>query len=261
MSWHTEQVAHGVTRLVYDRPPVNSMPFGEYDALRRTLQRLAVDDQLRVVILRGAGTRAFIAGHDVDELRGLDEDTAAEGLARARLAFNALYDLPVPVIAVVNGPAVGTGFKIASLCDVRLASSEAVFALPEIDVGVLGGARHAMRIAPQGAARMMVYTGSRLTAEHARQLGIVDEVHPPDDLDAAAQGLASVIAAKNPTAVRLAKRGMNRMESMSLQEAYEYECVLTAELRRDPRARADAEDFLAGRTPITVRPSVSDPAG
>ena len=253
MHWSSEHIADGVVRVVYERAPVNAMPFDEYDALRREMQRLGDDPELRAVVLRGAGERAFIAGHDVDEFLELDEDTAAEGLARARLAFNALYDLPVPVIAAVNGPAVGTGFKIASLCDIRLAASHAVFALPEIDVGVLGGAKHAMRLVPQGTARMMVYTGVRITAADALELGIVDGVHESDDLDAAAEELAARIAAKNPAAIRLAKRGMNEMERMSLKEAYEYECSLTSQLRRDPRARADAQAFLDGRTPITTK--------
>lgn len=253
MHWSREEIDDGVVRVVYDRPPVNAMPFDEYDALRRSMQHLAEDPDLRVVILRGAGERAFIAGHDVDEFLELDQDTAAEGLARARLAFNALYELPVPVIAAVNGPAIGTGFKIASLCDMRLASTESVFALPEIDVGMLGGAKHAMRLAPQGTARMMVYTGVRITAAEALDLGIVDSVHEPELLDAAAEELAARIAAKNPAAVRLAKQGMNRMEGLSLKEAYEYECVLTSQLRRDPRAREDARAFLDGRTPITVK--------
>lgn len=246
MHWHTEAISEGVVRLTYDRPPVNAMPFSEYDALRRALQGLAADPELRVLIVRGAGSRAFIAGHDVDEFRSLDQDAAAEGLARARLAFNALYDLPVPVIAAVNGPAVGTGFKIASLCDLRLASRHAVFALPEIDVGMLGGARHAMRLLPQGTARRMVYTAERLSATEALRLGLVESLHAPEDLDDAAGELAARIAAKNPTAIRLVKQGMNRMETMSLKEAYEYECALTAELRRDPRSAADAEAFLAG---------------
>lgn len=238
-----------VALVTIDRPPVNAMSFAVYDELRHRFHEIAEDEDVRAVVLSGGGDRAFVAGHDVNEFVSMDYEGATDSLARVRITFNAIYDCPVPVIAAINGPALGTGLALCSLCDVRLASDRAFFALPEIDVGVLGGAKHVMRIATQGLTRLMMYTGRRVSAEHALRVGMIDEIHPHEEVRAAAMALAQEIASKSPAAIRLGKQGLNRIETMSLKEGYEYECTLTAAIRRTPEAAAGARAFLEGRGP------------
>src|SRR5215213_7993600 len=239
----------GIVTVTIDRGAVNSMSFDMFDQLRMVFHRIAHASGPRVVVLRTAGDRAWIAGNDVTEFVALEFETATASLARVRLAFNAVYDCPIPVIAAIDGAAVGSGLCIASLCDVRLASERAKFALPEIDVGVLGGSKHAMRLAGQGATRLMMYTGRRVSAAEALRLNIVDEVHAADDLFAAAYALAEEIASKSPAAIRLAKQGLNRIEDMPMKAASEFECTLTSESRPSPEATEAAQAWVEHRAP------------
>ena len=235
--------------VTLDNPPVNAISFEMYGEIRRTFQGLSDDHDVRAIVLTGAGDRAFCAGNDVRDFVDLDFDGATEALAGVRIAYNALSDCAVPVVAAVNGPAVGTGLVLPTLCDIRLASTEAIFALPEIDVGVLGGGKHLMRVATLGMTRLMMYTGRRIDAEEARRIGMIDEVYPPGQLLEAALSLAAEVASKSPSAIRLAKLGLNRVEEMGMREAYEYECTLTAAVRRTPEAREAAIAFLEKREP------------
>ena len=239
----------GIVTVTLDRPPVNSLTFAMCDRIRKVFHDISHDESVRVVLLKTAGEKAFIAGNDVKEFVDLDFEAATDGLARVRITFNAIYDCPVPVIALVDGGALGSGLCIATLCDVRLASESAVFALPEIDVGVLGGSKHAMRVATQGTTRLMLYTGRRIPAERAFQLGMIDEVHPHEELESAGYALAEEIASKSPAAIRLAKQGLNRIEDIPLKPAYEYECTLTAESRQSPEASEAAKAWLERRQP------------
>lgn len=240
----------GVAVVVLDRPPVNAVSWSMYAQIRRTFHDLAEDPSLRAVVLTGEG-RIFCAGNDVKHFAddATDYDTMTEQLAGVRLAFYSIYDLPIPVIAAVNGAAIGTGLALASLCDIRLGSTDAVLALPEIDVGVLGGGRFLARLAGQGLTRWMVYTGKRVDAHEALAAGLLDRVTAPETLMSDALALAREIAGKSSHAVRLAKLGLNRVESMNMKEGYEFECTLTASLRRSLDAREAAASFLEHRAP------------
>lgn len=230
-----------------DRPAVNALSFSAYDSLRKVFDDLSADLSVSVAVLTGAGERAFCAGHDVREFVGLTPETAELELPRVRAAFDALQGCEVPVIAAINGAAIGAGLALASLSDIRLASTNAVFALPEIDVGVLGSASHLMRLVPQGLARLLALTGRRLDAEAAQRVGLVEEIHAPEDLRAAALELAREIAAKSPPALRLAKRTYNRLEELPVSAGYELECAMTALLRRGPDAAEGASAFVHKR--------------
>ncbi|MEA5162643.1 MULTISPECIES: enoyl-CoA hydratase-related protein [Cereibacter] len=241
-------VDRGLAVVTLDRPPANAVSLEVYDEIRRTFHRLGEDPAMRVAVLTGAG-KVFCGGNDVNDFVDLEFDRATEYLAHVRLTFNALYDCPIPVVGAINGAAVGTGIVLASLCDIRIASERAVFALPEIDVGVLGGSRHVMRLAGQGMTRWMMYTGRRVRADEALRARIVDEVVPPEEVMPRAMAIAEEIASKSPPAIRLAKLGLNRTEDMNMKEGYEFECTLTAAVRRTPEAREGAMAFLEKRQP------------
>ncbi len=236
-----------VATVTIDTPPVNALSFAAYDEIRHVFSRVASDPAVSVVLLTGAGRRAFAAGHDVREFVGLTPDSADTELVRVQRAFDAVEDCPVPVIAMINGPAIGAGLALASLCDIRIASSEAVFALPEIDVGVLGSGSHLMHIAPQGLTRLLVLSGYRLSAADALRAGMIEAVHAPEDLRAAGERLAADLAAKDPVALRLAKQSFAKLAQLSVREGYAYECTLTSTLRREPSAARSARAFLEKR--------------
>ena len=242
------EIEDGVAVLTMCRPPVNAFTSAMFAALRAALGDIARDPGCRAVILTGEG-RAFCAGSEIGGFLEQGEAEAAEDLALIRITFNALQDCPVPVIAAINGAAMGTGMVLAALCDIRIASEKAVFALPEIKVGAMGGIRHVMRIAPQGIARLMSFTGGKITAEEARHHHLVERVVAPDRLMDEARDIARQIAANSPQVMRMAKAAANRVEEMGLREAYEHECGLIASLRSNPQAREAALAFVEKRTP------------
>jgi len=240
---HIEK-SEGIAFMTLARPPVNAFNRSMYDQVRRTFQVLGDDPEVKVILLTGQG-RVFCGGNDLNDFVDFTFDIATEHLAHVRLCLNAMYDCPVPIVGAINGAAVGTGFTLAGLCDIRVSAASAVYALPEIDVGVLGGARHTMRWASQGMTRLLMYTGRRITAERAFQACMVEEVVPDDQLMERATALAREIAGKDRHILRLAKEGLNRCESMNLKEGYEYECTLTASLQKSPDAGKAAEEMLA----------------
>lgn len=239
---------HGrVAVVTIDRAPVNALTFADYDAIRRVFHAISHDESLSAVVLTGAGERAFVGGHDVHEFVAMSSEEAEQGLARVRMAFNAIEDCQIPVIAAVNAAAIGAGFALASLSDIRVCADDAVFAVPEIDVGVLGSGSHMMRLAPQGLTRLLVLTGRRLDAQAALAAGVVEEVYPRADVLNEAIAVAQEIAAKSPAAVRLAKRGLNAVETMTARAGYEFECGLTNLMRRSPDAVEAGRSFVEHR--------------
>ena len=173
------------------------------------LRDLANDKSLRAVVLTGGGDRAFIAGADIKEMASLKRD---ESLAFARLAHavaNAIESFPVPVIAAVNGYALGGGSELALAADFRFASSSAVFAQPEVTLGIppgWGGTQRLVRAVGESMAAELIYTGRRVKADEALRIGLVNEVFAPEDLLPAAKNTAGLIAANSGGSVRLSKR-------------------------------------------------------
>lgn len=242
------EIAGGVACVMLDRPPVNAFTPAMFSELRLILDGFSDNAAVRAVILTGAG-RHFCAGSDIGGFLDQTARDAADELAAIRLAFNALQDCAVPVIAAVNGAALGTGMVLSALSDIRIASETATFALPEIAVGAMGGFRHAMRVAPQGLGRLMAFTGCRIGAQEALRAGMVERVVPADDLRQAAQEIAAQIASRSPQVMRIAKKAANRVEVMNLKEGYEYECGLIAALRNNPEAREATIAFIEKRNP------------
>ena len=242
-----ERAGNGVYTITIDRPPVNAPRFADLADLNDLLKELAEDETMRCVVLTAVGERGFVPGPDITELAELTAESAERNTDLVQELLERIYELPVPVIAAINGAALGLGMAVASVSDVRVASEKAVFGLPEIDLAVLGGSAHTARLLPQGKTRLMMYTGWRVDAAEAYRLGMVESVHAPDELMGEARRIADTIAAKYPPAVRLAKVGLNTTEDMALMEAYAYECTLTTKLREDPEAAHVVERFLASR--------------
>ncbi|MEU6525015.1 enoyl-CoA hydratase-related protein [Streptomyces sp. NPDC046924] len=238
-----------VATVTMDRPPVNAVGLPMYDeikALFGEIERHAPD--ARVVILTGAG-KHFCGGNDLDEFLTMNPENAGERMRRVREAFWSIYDCPVPVIAAVHGVAVGTGLALAGSCDMVVAAEGARFSLPEIQVGAMGGAKHASRLVPQALVRRMHFTGDMVPVEELARYGGIDSVVPGDRLLAAATELALRIARHSPVAIRMAKRSLNRIEYMELKEGYTYEQGLTGELSGYDDAKEAVTAFFERREP------------
>jgi len=217
-----------------DNPPVNASSPAMSTRLREVFDSFADNREVRVAILTGAGRRAFMAGRDLKAAAPSPEELPASELVDRGLAvrevFWSIYDSAVPVIAAVNGPAIGSGMAIAAVCDVVMAAENAVFQSPEIDVGVLGGMAYLSLLVGRHKARELYFTGRAITAAELHDAGVVARVVPADGLLAAAGELAALLATKSPIALRLAKEAMNRVEFLPLKEAYRLEQDYTARL-------------------------------
>lgn len=240
----------GIGVITFDRPPVNAMTAESYAEVGRVFRDLAKRDELRVVMLTSASDRAWIAGRDINEFLAMTVEIAEQRAPLVRECFWAVLELPVPTIAVVNGAALGAGLLMASMSDIIIASSNAVFGLPEINVGSLGGAKHLSRLVPQHKVRKMMLTGERVTAAEFHRLGVVDQVVEPDKLMDAARAVAEDIASKSPVAIRLAKEVLNRIEPMDLLPGYTVEQQYTAKLMGYADAKEAANAFLERRKPV-----------
>src|SRR5262249_53638279 len=203
-------VEDGLATLTLNRPAVlNALSRALAADLHAALGDLAARPDLRVVVLRGAGERAFCTGADLKERATLSatEKGAHTGLIGA--AAEALAALPVPTIAAIRGYALAGGLELALACDIRLAATDAVFGLNEVNIGVFAGAGGPVRlprVAGPGKARELIFSGRRIDAAEALACGLVERVVPPADLLPAAEELAGQIRDAAPLAVRAVKR-------------------------------------------------------
>lgn len=237
MSSVTVTVEDGIAVVTLDRPPVNAIDQATMTELGDVFTSFEDDRSVRVAIFTAAGDRAFMAGVDLgtigDRSAGHPPPSALIDPGRsARRAMWAIVDCSVPVLAAVNGPAIGAGLAFAACCDMIVASDNATFGTTEIDVGLLGASAHVSLLVGRHKAREMYFTGELVPAQELQRLGAVREVVPRAELSDAARGLAEILAAKSPLALRMAKMSMNQVEGLPLKEAYRIEQGYTDRLLR-----------------------------
>jgi len=246
---HLEVKDH-IAVVTLDSPPVNAVAAQAYVELTEIFDSLHEHPEARVAVLTGAGTKAFCAGADIKaRVAGKTAPRADHGRT-AREAFNSIYECAVPVIGAINGPALGAGIGLSASCDYLIASEKAYFALPEINVGLLGGSAHTGRLFPQGMTRRMFYTAERVSAEEAYRLGAVFKVVPPENLMEEALAEAAIIAAKMPAGILLAKESMNMVEWMDLKNGYRFEQTRTGLLQKTEDSLEAKKAFLEKRPPV-----------
>lgn len=232
-------------------PPVNAVNTQLLQDLTLAMDAFGDDPEVRCVILTGQG-RIFCAGADLknrsqmlDQPGGLPQHSR-----RTRELFHAIRECPKPVIAALNGPALGAGLGIAASCDILIAAQGACLALPEVDVGLLGGVKHAQRLFGHSRLRRMMLTGMRVPAEELYRLGIVEACVPADKLLEEARAIAVQIASKSPASVRLMIQTANAIEDMSLRDGYRYEQDMTAQVAKTDDAQEARRAFLEKRAPV-----------
>ena len=222
MEFITYEVEGQIGIITINRPKaLNALNSAVLDELDKTLD--AVDQEaIRCLILTGAGEKSFVAGADIGEMSTL---TKAEGEAfgkKGNDVFRKLETFPIPVIAAVNGFALGGGCEISMSCDIRICSETAVFGQPEVGLGItpgFGGTQRLARSVGTGKAKEMIYGARNIKAEEAYRIGLVNNVYPAEELMPAAKKLASTIARNAPIAVRNCKRAINEGIQVDMDQA------------------------------------------
>ena len=227
MTVEIERPSAHVADVIMNRPEaLNALSTEQLRQLGQTATQLAADDQVSVVIISSALERAFSVGADLKERRGFAEDDLRRQRLVVRETFAALVEIPVPVIAAVEGFALGGGFELALCCDLIIASASAVLALPEVGLGLIpggGGTQLLPRRIGLNRAADLVFTGRRVTADEALQLGLVDRLVPEGAARGSAHELAKQIAAKSPISLRAAKRALRNGLDVDLASGLEIE--------------------------------------
>jgi len=202
-----------VAIVTINRPKVlNALSIATLEALEKVINELAADEEVRVIILTGAGEKAFVAGADITEIQPLDTAGGEAFARRGQSLFRMIEQLPKPVIAAVNGFALGGGCELAMACDIRVAAENARFGQPEVNLGLLpgyGGTQRFTRLVGYGKAAELMLTGDMLSAGKAVELGLVERLAPEGSALKEAVDLARAIAGKSPVAVAAIKRAMD----------------------------------------------------
>lgn len=249
MAIHIEK-SDKIATITIDTPPVNAITLNDYAAIGDAFEASLEWDDINCIIFTGAGDRAFCAGLDLNEFAAA---TVEEDPGRARIVrrcFAAVRHAPVPVIGVINGPALGAGSVLASVCDIRIAAENARFGMPEVNVGRCGGGAHMMRHLPQGILRQMYFTGQPINAKEAERWGFVQKVVPQDQLAAEAKALATLIASKAPVGLRMAKEALNKVEFMQTEDGYQFEQSYSTALMTTEDAREAVKAAVEKRKPV-----------
>ena len=214
------------------------------EALSGAIRQAAGSREVRAIVLRGAGERAFIGGADIRAMVDLTSETARPFIASIHLACTAIRRAPVPVVARLSGYCLGAGLEIAASCDLRVADTTAKFGMPEVQVGIPSVIEAALlpRLVGWGRAARLVYTGETIGAERAYDWGLVDSLVPEGGLDGALKHTVDMICAAGPTAIRLQKALLRDWEELPLAEAVErgIDCLAEGFASGEPRGRMRA---------------------
>ena len=246
-------VEEHVATITLNRPDVHN---AQNDTLRRELYHvfsaLTTDDDVKVIVITGAGARAFSAGADIREFVEPASPTELRE-RRKRIEYRSVMDrCSQPIIAAINGFALGGGLELALACDIRIAAENATLGLTEIDLAIIpggGGTQRLSRLIGRGKALEMILTGAKIPASEALRLGIVERVVPAGEALTAAAELARTIAAKAPIALRYAKEAVVKGLGMSLEDGLRLEGDLSTLLRTTEDRVEGAKAFLEKRKP------------
>lgn len=209
------------------------------------------DDTITAVIITGAG-KAFVAGADITELADLDVRSGTQLSANGLYLMKTIQNFPKPVIAAVNGFALGGGCELALACDIRLASEKAKFGQPEVNLGIIpgyGGTQRLSRLVGRGKAMQLICTGEMINAAEAYRIGLADEIYPPDELMDKAMEMAKTIGAKGPLAVVMAKECINRGLDVNLTAGCDLEKANFGSICGTGDKNEGMEAFLEKRAP------------
>ncbi len=247
-------MSDGIATITVNRPQaMNALRLSTLQELADAVQTLIKAPEVSVVVITGAGSKAFIAGGDISMLVGLDVCGARELALLAQGICTAMEQSPKPFIAAVNGYALGGGCELAMGCDLRIAADTARFGQPEINIGTLpgfGGSQRLSRLVGKGRALEMILTGEMIDAQEAWRIGLVNKVLPAADLQSGVRDLALKLASKSAVALRLCKEVVQNGLEMDLPNACRYEADLFALSFSTEDQREGMQAFLEKRKPV-----------
>jgi len=222
MEFVTYQAEGQIGIITINRPKaLNALNSVVLEELGKTLEEVDLNT-IRALIVTGAGEKSFVAGADISEMCSLTKEEGETFGKKGNDVFRAIETFPVPVIAAVNGYALGGGCELSMSCDIRICSDNAVFGQPEVGLGItpgFGGTQRLARIVGVGKAKEMIYGARNIKAEEAYRIGLVNQVYPLEELMPAAKKLAATIAANAPIAVRNCKKAINEGLQVDMEQA------------------------------------------
>ena len=230
MSFVLVEKADRIAWVTLNRPEkLNALNNEVLETLERTFAELEQDGGVGAVVLTGAGEKAFVAGADIAELKTLDTAGARVQALRGQAVFQRIESMPKPVVAAVNGFALGGGCELALACHIRVASENAKFGLPEVSLGIIpgyGGTQRLPRLVGKGVALDLILSGEMTSAADALRMGLVSRVVPQAELKAAAEKLARTVLSRGPLALRSALAAVNEGLEMPQDQGLQYEAAL-----------------------------------
>ena len=245
-------VKDGIAIVTINHPPVNAIDKKMVLELGQTIDELETDSEAKIIILTGAGDKAFIAGADIPVFSNLDKASAEQFALSIQSVLSKMEDSRKVVICAINGLALGGGCEVAMACDIRIASEKAKLSQPEVNLGVMpgaGGTQRLPRLVGKGKAMELVFTGDMIGAEEAKAIGLVNCVVPAESLLEEAKKMAKKILTKGPVAIAMAKRAIHQGLEMTLREGLKLEAKLFGELFETFDMREGVKAFLEKRAP------------
>jgi len=244
----------GIARVTINRPEVrNALDRATRSEIKYIIEEIEKDRDIRVLIITGAGDRAFISGADITQFREATPITIEEFTSTlGQELFTRIENLGIPVIAMINGLCLGGGLELAMCCDMRIASKNAKFGQPEINIGFIpggGGTQRLPRLIGWGRAKELIYTGRIIDAAEAERIGLVEKVVPQDKLEEEISQLAESIASKSPLISKLAKKTINRGMHTDLAAGLSYERAIFALCFATEDHKEGINAFLEKRSP------------
>ncbi|WP_432403537.1 enoyl-CoA hydratase-related protein [Wukongibacter sp. M2B1] len=217
----------GILTVTFNRPKaLNALSNDTLKELEQVIEYISMNDSISGVILTGGDGKAFVAGADIVQMQPYKSEEGRDYAGFAQDIFNKLESMEKPVIAAVNGYALGGGCELAMACDIRIASEKAVFGQPEVNLGVIpcfGGTQRLTRLVGTGIAKELIYTGNFVKADEAKEIGLVNKVVSHEQLLEKAEEMMKLIISKAPIAIKYAKLVINRGIEMDLYNSLELE--------------------------------------
>ncbi|MBI5473131.1 MAG: enoyl-CoA hydratase/isomerase family protein [Ignavibacteriae bacterium] len=251
-----------IATVTINRPDkLNALNAQAKSELRELFTQLKTDDAISVVILTGAGEKAFVAGTDIKELTVLNSETGKDFSAKGQEVFDLIENLGKPVIAAVNGYALGGGCELALACHIRIASENAKFGQPEVNLGIIpgyGGTQRLARLIGRGRAMEMILSGNQIDAQEALRIGLVNKVVPQAELLATATSMAQLIASKGQVAIRMALKAVNMTQETTLSDGQKLEASLFGVCCESEDFKEGTSAFLEKRKPAFSQRSLDE---
>jgi enoyl-CoA hydratase len=247
------RIEEGIAIVTIDNPAsLNALNRATLNQLDQIFTDLAKNPEVKGVIITGGGERSFVAGADISEFLQLNQQTAADFMRHGQRIFNKIESFDRPVIAAINGFALGGGNELALCCDIRIAAENAIFGQPEVNLAIIpgyGGTQRLPRLIGPGKAKEMIFADERINAQEALRIGLVERVVPKGQALEEALKLMRKIISKGPVAVRMAKRAIQQGFKMSLSDGLEMEAECEAICFGTEDKDEGARAFLEKRAP------------